>query len=265
MTSPAPVSASLTQLPDQRTAVVTGAGGPAGIGRVTARLLAENGWHVALIDINADGLAAVEAELREAGHHKCGRDSDQHRLGVLGDRGVRPDRRRAAPGRRPGQPGRHRLHGHAARVRAGGVRAGDGGERHRLVSDAQGGGGADDPPGRRPDRQHLLDHRLRRRRHLLQGRLRHRQGRRDRDVQRRRARARSSTGSGQRARARTDRHRDHGRPAHRRTQGLDVGRHPAGPGRSAGGDRRHRRFLLSDGGGYINGATIQIDGGKHMH
>jgi len=24
-------------------------------------------------------------------------------------------------------------------------------------------------------------------------------------------------------------------------------------------------FLLSDGGGYINGATIQIDGGKYMH
>jgi NAD(P)-dependent dehydrogenase (short-subunit alcohol dehydrogenase family) len=24
-------------------------------------------------------------------------------------------------------------------------------------------------------------------------------------------------------------------------------------------------FLLSEGGGYINGATIQVDGGKHMH
>jgi 3-oxoacyl-[acyl-carrier protein] reductase len=24
-------------------------------------------------------------------------------------------------------------------------------------------------------------------------------------------------------------------------------------------------FLLSDGGGYISGATIQIDGGKYMH
>ena len=55
-------------LPDPRTAVVTGAGGPAGIGRVTARALAENGWHVALVDINTDGLAAVESELREAGH-----------------------------------------------------------------------------------------------------------------------------------------------------------------------------------------------------
>jgi NAD(P)-dependent dehydrogenase (short-subunit alcohol dehydrogenase family) len=56
------------RLPDSRTAVVTGAGGPAGIGRVTARVLAENGWHVALVDINADGLATVESELREAGH-----------------------------------------------------------------------------------------------------------------------------------------------------------------------------------------------------
>ena len=55
------------RLPERRTAVITGAGGPAGIGRVTARMLAENGWHVALVDINADGLAAVETELREAG------------------------------------------------------------------------------------------------------------------------------------------------------------------------------------------------------
>ena len=55
-------------LPERRTAVVTGAGGPAGIGRVTARVLLEAGWDVALIDINAEGLAVVEAELREAGH-----------------------------------------------------------------------------------------------------------------------------------------------------------------------------------------------------
>jgi NAD(P)-dependent dehydrogenase (short-subunit alcohol dehydrogenase family) len=64
----APTSSTVPRLPEARTAVVTGAGGPAGIGRVTARVLAENGWHVALVDINADGLAAVEAELRQAGH-----------------------------------------------------------------------------------------------------------------------------------------------------------------------------------------------------
>jgi NAD(P)-dependent dehydrogenase (short-subunit alcohol dehydrogenase family) len=61
-------STVIPRLPDLRTAVVTGAGGPAGIGRFTARALAESGWHVALVDINAEGLAAVEKELREGGH-----------------------------------------------------------------------------------------------------------------------------------------------------------------------------------------------------
>jgi NAD(P)-dependent dehydrogenase (short-subunit alcohol dehydrogenase family) len=64
----AATSAGPVRLPQQRTAVVTGAGGPAGIGRVTARLLAENGWHVALVDINEEGLTGVEKELRDAGH-----------------------------------------------------------------------------------------------------------------------------------------------------------------------------------------------------
>src|SRR6188474_3219814 len=68
MTSDTASTTGPPRLPERRTAVVTGAGGPAGIGRVTARMLAENGWHVALIDINAEGLGAVEAELREAGH-----------------------------------------------------------------------------------------------------------------------------------------------------------------------------------------------------
>jgi NAD(P)-dependent dehydrogenase (short-subunit alcohol dehydrogenase family) len=67
MTSAATASTS-SRLPDRRTAVVTGAGGPAGIGRVTAQVLAESGWAVALVDVNADGLSAVEAELRSAGH-----------------------------------------------------------------------------------------------------------------------------------------------------------------------------------------------------
>jgi NAD(P)-dependent dehydrogenase (short-subunit alcohol dehydrogenase family) len=35
---------------------------------VTAQKLAENGWAVALVDINAEGLAGVEDELRGAGH-----------------------------------------------------------------------------------------------------------------------------------------------------------------------------------------------------
>ena len=82
--------------PDFRTAVVTGAGGPAGIGRVTARVLAENGWHVALVDINADGLAAVENELRQAGHSNL-LAVPADILGVVGQRRVQSDRRRPSP------------------------------------------------------------------------------------------------------------------------------------------------------------------------
>lgn len=58
----------MTTIPAEKTAVVTGAGGPAGIGRMVARKLAEDGWHVALIDINAEGLDKVAAELTELGH-----------------------------------------------------------------------------------------------------------------------------------------------------------------------------------------------------
>jgi NAD(P)-dependent dehydrogenase (short-subunit alcohol dehydrogenase family) len=61
-------STSAGLLPVQRTAVITGAGGLNGIGRVTAHKLAEDGWSVALIDVNKEGLSTVETELREAGH-----------------------------------------------------------------------------------------------------------------------------------------------------------------------------------------------------
>jgi NAD(P)-dependent dehydrogenase (short-subunit alcohol dehydrogenase family) len=61
---------SARPLPAEKTAVVTGAGGIAGIGRAVARTLADAGWHVALIDINAEGLAAVEKELKDSGHDK---------------------------------------------------------------------------------------------------------------------------------------------------------------------------------------------------
>jgi NAD(P)-dependent dehydrogenase (short-subunit alcohol dehydrogenase family) len=57
-----------SQIPAEKTAVVTGAGGTAGIGRTVAETLSEAGWHVALIDINADGLAQVEKELIASGH-----------------------------------------------------------------------------------------------------------------------------------------------------------------------------------------------------
>ncbi|HEX2858196.1 MAG TPA: SDR family oxidoreductase [Propionibacteriaceae bacterium] len=54
-------------LPSDRTAVVTGAGGRAGIGRHVAAALAADGWAVALLDVDAGGLAEVERDLVAAG------------------------------------------------------------------------------------------------------------------------------------------------------------------------------------------------------
>jgi 2-hydroxycyclohexanecarboxyl-CoA dehydrogenase len=49
----------------QRTAVVSGAAAPRGIGYATARRYAQEGWAVALLDINTDGVTAAEQRLRE--------------------------------------------------------------------------------------------------------------------------------------------------------------------------------------------------------
>lgn len=49
-----------------RTAVVTGAASPRGIGRATALLLAEQGWNVGILDIDAAGGNALAAEITSA-------------------------------------------------------------------------------------------------------------------------------------------------------------------------------------------------------
>ena len=48
----------------QRTAVVTGAAAPRGIGYATARRYAQEGWAVALLDINEAGVASAQERLR---------------------------------------------------------------------------------------------------------------------------------------------------------------------------------------------------------
>jgi NAD(P)-dependent dehydrogenase (short-subunit alcohol dehydrogenase family) len=52
--------------PDQRTAVVTGAGGERGIGRHVARRLAREGWALAVLDVNADAVMSFAEELGAA-------------------------------------------------------------------------------------------------------------------------------------------------------------------------------------------------------
>ncbi len=161
MTSAAPAPATstvLSRLPEQRTAIVTGAGGPAGIGRVTARMLAEGGWHVALVDINAEGLAGVEKELRDAGHENVlSLPSDIASESSVTETYQRIDSELPPVVGLVNLAG-HCLSGAAPRMQSGGVRTGDGGERHGFVSDAQGGRCADDPAGCRTHRQHILDH-----------------------------------------------------------------------------------------------------------
>ncbi|MEV1290749.1 SDR family oxidoreductase [Pseudonocardia sp. NPDC049635] len=49
--------------PAERTAVLTGAGSPRGIGRATAFHLAGVGWNVGLIDVDGDAAAATAAEV----------------------------------------------------------------------------------------------------------------------------------------------------------------------------------------------------------
>ncbi len=55
------------KLLQDRTAIITGGGTPGGIGRATARLFAEHGARVAILDIEATDPAAAAAEV---GHQK---------------------------------------------------------------------------------------------------------------------------------------------------------------------------------------------------
>lgn len=62
--------------PEARTALVTGVGAPRGIGRVVARRLAAEGWSLGLLDISAEGVAEFTEELRGAGVQATGVATD---------------------------------------------------------------------------------------------------------------------------------------------------------------------------------------------
>ena len=62
---PSPASPS-TGWPEQRTAVVTGAASPRGIGRALAARLADAGWAVAVLDLDGGAARAAAEEIAEA-------------------------------------------------------------------------------------------------------------------------------------------------------------------------------------------------------
>ncbi|MEO8908082.1 MAG: SDR family oxidoreductase, partial [Microbacteriaceae bacterium] len=51
--------------PESRTAVLTGAASPRGIGRATAHYLAQQGWNIGIVDLDAEASRAVAAEIAE--------------------------------------------------------------------------------------------------------------------------------------------------------------------------------------------------------
>ncbi|CDR02082.1 SDR family NAD(P)-dependent oxidoreductase [Streptomyces iranensis] len=61
MTLPPPPA---TEFPPERTAIVTGAASPRGIGRATASWLAAEGWSVAVLDLDDEACRDVAARLR---------------------------------------------------------------------------------------------------------------------------------------------------------------------------------------------------------
>jgi 2-hydroxycyclohexanecarboxyl-CoA dehydrogenase len=54
-----------TPFPESRTVILTGAASPRGIGRASAHYLAEQGWNIGIIDLDASAAAAVAAEIAE--------------------------------------------------------------------------------------------------------------------------------------------------------------------------------------------------------
>jgi NAD(P)-dependent dehydrogenase (short-subunit alcohol dehydrogenase family) len=64
------------KLPAERTAVLTGAGSPRGIGRATAGRLAREGWAVAILDIDGDAAKAAAEDIGAQGVKTIGVAAD---------------------------------------------------------------------------------------------------------------------------------------------------------------------------------------------
>lgn len=71
------ITVTVSTFPTERAAVVTGAGGVRGIGRQVARRIAEDGWSLALIDIDGVAVTDFAAEL--------GQDYGRSVIGIGGD------------------------------------------------------------------------------------------------------------------------------------------------------------------------------------
>lgn len=67
---------SATAYPTRRTAIVTGVGAPRGIGRVVARRLASEGWSIGLIDISEGGVHEFTEQLTGEGIQAVGVPTD---------------------------------------------------------------------------------------------------------------------------------------------------------------------------------------------
>ncbi|WP_022886590.1 SDR family NAD(P)-dependent oxidoreductase [Glaciibacter superstes] len=55
----------MTEFPQSRAVILTGAASPRGIGRASAHYLAERGWNIGIIDLDAESARAVAAEIAE--------------------------------------------------------------------------------------------------------------------------------------------------------------------------------------------------------
>jgi 2-hydroxycyclohexanecarboxyl-CoA dehydrogenase len=55
----------MTEFPESRTAILTGAASPRGIGRASAHYLAERGWNIGIIDLDAHASRAVAEEIAQ--------------------------------------------------------------------------------------------------------------------------------------------------------------------------------------------------------